>query len=65
MVTHEPAYAPIDRSGRKKDSYLVAPITTSSIEEDPFRDDDRWRICKYHDEHPTKKRTEIGGLLSA
>ena len=28
-------------------------------------DDDRRRMCKYHDQHPAVKQTEIGGLLSA
>ena len=26
-------------------------------------DDDRRRMCKYHDEHPSVKQTEIGGSL--
>lgn len=62
LPTHRPI-APVTQSVPRKtppsaSSKAANPASTSRK---TLSDDDRRRMCKYHDENPTIKQTEIGG----
>jgi hypothetical protein len=45
----------------------VTPVTTTggSTPRRTLTDDDRRRMCEYHESHPGVKQTEIGGMSAA
>jgi hypothetical protein len=48
-------------------STTVTPVTTTggSTPRRTLTDDDRRRMCEYHESHPGVKQTEIGGMSTA
>jgi hypothetical protein len=48
-------------------STTVTPVTTTggSTPRRTLTDDDRRRMCEYHESHPGVKQTEIGGMSAA
>ena len=38
------------------------PLTSTTTPRRTLTDTDRRKMCQYHEEHPTKKQTEIGGM---
>ena len=62
VVQTAPLATPVSAS---TNSVNVTPTTTGgSTPRRTLTDDDRRRMCEYHENHPGVKQTEIGGTLS-
>ena len=57
-ISTMPAKPPLPRSAS-----TPAPISAPSTARRTLTDQDRRKMCQYHEDHPTVKQTEIGGEL--
>lgn len=56
-----PAHQPAPSPRKLAPAYSPThPVTTPRR---TLTDNDRRKMCQYHEDHPTKKQTEIGGML--
>ena len=55
--------SPASANPHLQPSHSTHVTPTTSTPRRTLTDNDRRKMCQYHEEHPTKKQTEIGGKL--